>query len=199
MEMSEQTNELFSALAKAQAEMRPARKNATNPHLRNTYADLQDVVDACRPALTKHGLAIFQTTDETESGAVLVTTLTHASGQWVRGRLRINPTDAKGLNSNQAFGSALSYARRYAISSIAGVVTSDDDDAVTASHPTISAEQVQAIRQRLQETGSDEARFMKWAKVGSLDAILASNYDACISAINAAAKAKGGNGNAGNG
>ena len=58
--MSTTVGKLAAALASAQAEMSPAKKNATNPHFRSTYADLASLHDASRAALGKHGLAVVQ-------------------------------------------------------------------------------------------------------------------------------------------
>src|SRR3990170_3532144 len=77
---------LGAALAKTQAEMEAATKDAKNPHLGSTYADLPAVWDACRHALTKHGLAVIQRPGivPSASGDLLVvvsTLLAHDSGE----------------------------------------------------------------------------------------------------------------------
>jgi hypothetical protein len=55
--------ELASALAKAQAMMKPALKDSTNPHFKSKYADLTSIWEACRDALTKNGLSVAQVTE----------------------------------------------------------------------------------------------------------------------------------------
>jgi hypothetical protein len=115
---------LAKALAAAQAKMEPAKKDKLNPFFKSNYADLASIWDAARDALAANGLAVIQATDTTESGAVvLVTTLAHESGEWVKGRYPIHPVK----NDPQSLGSAVSYARRYSLSALIGVVTEDDD------------------------------------------------------------------------
>jgi hypothetical protein len=124
---SESINELAAALAKAQAVIEGAVKHKDNSHLKNKYADLGSVWDACRSALTANGLSVTQTCEGVEGNLFLRTTLMHASGQWVAGDIPLIFGEAKGLNPMQALGSALSYARRYGLASIVGVSPEDDD------------------------------------------------------------------------
>lgn len=122
---------LFAALAKAQSEIQHAKKDKRNPFFKSNYADLASVMDACRAALTKNGLAVIQTTEDTEAGLYLVTTLGHSSGAAVAGRMPIRPVK----NDPQGVGSALTYARRYALAAIVGVATEDDDGNEASREP----------------------------------------------------------------
>ena len=120
MNKSEQLNELFAALSKAQAEMHIAGLTATNPFFKSKYADLKELVLASRPSLTKHGLAVSQVVHINE----LVTILGHSSGQYISSSIEIRPTKT----DVQAYGSYITYLRRYAYAAIVGVVTGDEDD-----------------------------------------------------------------------
>lgn len=123
MTMSEQINEIATALAKAQGEMGGAVKDSANPFFKSKYADLASVWDACREPLSKHGLAVLQS-PQTDGARVLVETLlTHTSGQWIRDTLAATAKD----DSPQAVGSVITYLRRYALQSFAGVAPEDDD------------------------------------------------------------------------
>jgi hypothetical protein len=125
MKQSEQTNELFTALALAQAEFAPATKDATNPFFKSSYATLGAILEVLNPVLGKHGLSFVQMTDVDDDGKVyLDTQINHKSGQWMRGRRPIlckDPTDP------QKMGSTESYAKRYALQSAFGISTEDDD------------------------------------------------------------------------
>ena len=121
---SEQTADLSAALAKAQATMKAAAFDKTNPHFKNKYASLAAVIDAIRTPLADNGLSYTQTTEIREGGFVLVTTLRHATGQWVASEYPL-PSAAK----PQELGSALTYARRYSLSAIACIAADEDDDA----------------------------------------------------------------------
>lgn len=144
MEMQSATiGSLAKALAAAQAELSPATKNAQNPHLRNKYADITAVYEAIRAVLPKYGLAVAQTMEPTEKGYVTVrTTLLHESGEWISGVLAM-PLPTMGNNPPQQMGSAITYARRYSLSAIVGVVSEDDDDAASCDNKRV----VQKARQ----------------------------------------------------
>jgi hypothetical protein len=130
MSQSEIINELASALSKAQGEMQAAIKDKVNPFYKSAYADLGSVWDAARPVLSKYGLCVMQTTEMIADGTkiILVTTLAHTSGQWVKSYLPLNPAK----NDSQGVGTAITYLRRYSLSAIVGVVCDDDDDGETS-------------------------------------------------------------------
>ena len=125
---SEQTNDLVSALVKASAEIKTAKKDAENPFFKSKYSDLPSIVEACKSALLKNNLVVTQSTTLVNGVTALVTTLHHTSGQWIRGYYPVTAVKA----DPQAMGSAITYARRYALSAIVGVVSEDDDDGESA-------------------------------------------------------------------
>ena len=130
MQTSEQINEIAAAIAKAQSQIAGATKDKTNPHYRSKYADLASVWEACRGALTQNGLGVVQMTRFSEKDEVIVVTrLLHSSGQWLQGELNLPVSKADA----QGFGSALSYARRYALAAAVGVAPEDDDGNLAAA------------------------------------------------------------------
>ena len=131
MKHSIETNHIFAALVKAQAEMPTANKDGNNPHFKSKYATLQSVVETCKPVLKKHGLAITQTFEPSCDGISIITTLVHESGQYISGSLFLRPTK----NDPQGYGSAITYGRRYAWAAILGMVADEDDDGNEASAP----------------------------------------------------------------
>lgn len=125
MTKSEQVNELFAALSKAQGEIDSATKDSPNPFFKSTYADLNSVWNACRAALSKNNLCVLQTTDQSEKGIVRTTTiLGHSSGQWISSSLDIPITKVDA----QSIGSAITYARRYTLAALVGVTQQGEDD-----------------------------------------------------------------------
>lgn len=125
MKTSEQVNEIFSALAKAQSSMKDAKMDKENPHFRSKYASLSSVYDAVRACLTSQGICVTQHCEAEAAGGVTVTTmLGHSSGQWIVSSLTL-PLDKI---TAQGMGSAISYGRRYALASIAGIASDEDDD-----------------------------------------------------------------------
>lgn len=120
---SETIGALAAALAKAQSEISGAVKDAANPFFKSKYADLESVWQACRKPLTDNGLSVVQTTRYTADTLMLITTLMHASGEWIAGEMPVLMKDY----SPQAQGSGLTYARRYALAALVGVYQTDDD------------------------------------------------------------------------
>lgn len=115
---------LASAMAAAFGEIDAATKSAANPHFKSKYADITAVIEAIKPALIKHDLFFTQRPQPSENGITVTTVLHHASGEALElGSLFVpaNKHDAQG------FGSALTYARRYALVTAFGVPTEDDD------------------------------------------------------------------------
>lgn len=121
---SEAVDQIAAALVGFQYELSGAKKDSANPYFKSKYADLESCLAALKEPLHKHGLAVVQTSRMSYSGPVLVTTLLHKSGQFLRGEL---PLSAAKPNDPQAQGSAITYARRYALAAITGLVQVDDD------------------------------------------------------------------------
>lgn len=125
MNKSESIKELATALSKAQSEIKSAAKDAENPHFKAAYATLASVWDACRAPLTKNNLSVVQTLHSTPEGKIRCdTTLLHTSGEFISSSMPVlsQRQDMQGL------GSAITYARRYALSALVGVAPDDDDD-----------------------------------------------------------------------
>lgn len=136
MTTSDQINEIAAALSKAQGEMKPAAKDATNPHFKSKYADLAANVEAARGPMAKHGLSVVQEPTTTERGIAVATRLLHSSGQWIQFdplTVPLSKADAHGV------GSATTYARRYALGAALGIVADDDDGNAAVTQPVEKA------------------------------------------------------------
>jgi hypothetical protein len=127
-EQSESIGKLAEALSAAQGAMEHAKKDSENPFFKSKYADLAEVWNTCKPVLSKNKLAVIQTTSGTADNVTIITTLAHASGEWIRGKLTLKPVKA----DPQGVGSAITYGRRYSLAAIVGV-SQDDDDGNAAS------------------------------------------------------------------
>lgn len=136
---------IYAALLAAQKEISHAEKNSTNPHFRSRYADLESVIESCKPQLNKHGLVFLQLSGRDDFGHYIETVIAHESGETVSGKtyLELTKHDMQGL------GSAITYARRYGLMSICGMATEDDDGNEAAKkQPQISdAERYQKLPQ----------------------------------------------------
>ena len=133
MKTSDAIDQLSKALSAAQGEMKNATLNKVNPHFKSKYADLAGIRDTVVPILAKHGLAVMQGTDTTETGLVVVTRLSHNSGQWIESRFPI------AFDKPQAMGSAYTYARRYSLSAMCCISAEEDDDANAANEKPVEA------------------------------------------------------------
>jgi hypothetical protein len=122
---------IYAALAAAQMEMGRALKDTKNPHFGSKYADLASVMDACMAALNRHGICVMQPTGEDEAGRYVKTILAHVSGETVDCRVPL----IVAKNDMQGFGSAVTYARRYGLMSMAGIAPDDDDGNAAAKAP----------------------------------------------------------------
>ncbi|MGE4280705.1 MAG: ERF family protein, partial [Magnetospirillum sp.] len=105
--------ELAKAMVKVQGALNPACKDAENPFVKNRYATLNSVIEACREALTAQSIWVAQYPVAAEVGHLgLVTKLVHGdSGQW-QSSLMVMPLP---YCDPQGYGSALTYARRYGL------------------------------------------------------------------------------------
>lgn len=126
---------LYSAMAVAFAAIEGAQKDATNPHLKNRYADLSSVVAAIKPHLCAAGLWFRQATAENPDGVCVETFVCHKSGAELSFGTLFIPASKKDA---QGFGSALTYARRYSLMTAFGVCP-EDDDGNAASRPKEAA------------------------------------------------------------
>jgi hypothetical protein len=131
---SEAIGELAAALAKAQKAIKAPKKGrtATVPtkaggQYKYTYADLADVIDCYRDELSDNGLAVTQTMRVQDGHMVLITSLLHATGQWIASEYPLQNYDRP-----QEQGSAITYARRYSVTSLLGIAAEDDDDGQAA-------------------------------------------------------------------
>ena len=123
MKTSETVTKLAEAMHAAQAEMTAAIKDSSNPFFRSNYADLNSVIKAIKPAFSKHGLSYTQAPRMEDNCVGVTTRIMHTSGEWMESTLMLPMVKP----DPQAAGSAISYARRYALQAIAGLPAADDD------------------------------------------------------------------------
>ena len=122
-------NELIGAKAKADGELHNIKKSSKNPHRGSWYADLDAITRIVRPIYSKHGLSVSHLMSKIEESDVMITLLAHESGQWIKSVMDIKAQPNKQGNiTPQEIGSAITYARRYSLASIANVAQTDEDD-----------------------------------------------------------------------
>lgn len=128
MKTSESIAQIADALVKAQGQLEAVTKSkkvtisGQKANFNYKYADLAQVYDACREALSKNGLAVLQ--DATTSGnlARVVTRVVHSSGEWIES----DPLEFRADGDIKALGSAITYLRRYSIMPLLGIAAEDE-------------------------------------------------------------------------
>ncbi len=180
IETSETIADLAAAMAVAQTSIEGALKDSNNPHFKSKYADLSAVWSAWQKVGPANGLSVMQFPGECADGRLAMTTLlAHKSGQWIKATLSIplSKVDAQG------YGSATTYARRYALAAAVGIAP-EDDDGNAASNPKGAANDAPAKREvapeaitdaqwmiltdLIEKTGTDAKAFCTAFKIGSV-------------------------------
>ncbi|MFW5500920.1 MULTISPECIES: ERF family protein [unclassified Maridesulfovibrio] len=130
---SPEITELAGAMLRVQQALKPAAKDGQNNFTNSRYASLQSVMETCREALLANGIWLTQLPVQVENGNLgLVSKIVHAeSGQW-QSSLLVMPLP-KG--DPQGYGSAMTYARRYGLAALVGIVTEHDDDGEGSCRP----------------------------------------------------------------
>ena len=136
--MTEHRN-VYAALAAAQSEMDAAVKGSVNPAFKSRYADLADVVQACRQALNKNGLAFFHQMVSLDGQLAMRTVVAHGASDTTIEcdvPLIVSKQDMQGMKS------ATTYAKRIGLESVTGIAPEDDDGNAAAKSPPPKAPHV---------------------------------------------------------
>ena len=151
---SESISELAKALVKFNTKVGKISKDAKNPFFKNNYATLDNIIDEVRPVLAEFGLSVLQLPSGDGENIQISTLLMHESGEWLESEsLIMKPVK----NDPQGLGSAITYARRYALQSFLSLNTGEDDDGNNASRPPkqqqpkVTQEQMSTLLDKAQE------------------------------------------------
>jgi hypothetical protein len=149
---------LATALCAAQQAMDNPKYDAVNPHFRNRYASLKAVRAAVIPPLNGAGIAVIQSIVPIVGGVACETHLIHESGE----QMKFGPLPVPSTKQDaQGYGSAITYACRYALCAICGVTGEDDDDAEKAVD---RSSQAQATKPLFVKQNNDLATILEKAK-----------------------------------
>lgn len=138
MECSESIKNISKALLQFQREVKNPANTAYNPFHKSKYAPLNEILNDVRPLLVKNGLSVIQSPGGDGNNVEVTTFLLHESGEWLKSDplvLRADKATAQGA------GSAITYARRYALTAMLGISSEDDDDGNVASGKKLQDEQ----------------------------------------------------------
>ncbi len=129
------------------------------------YAKLPNIQAAIDPVLREFGLFTRWSTTATQSGKTRVTCIvTHIGGHSETSSMDVSPDKSGSKNEIQAEGSAITYAQRYTLCSLLGLVLSEDVDGNSVK-PTITAQQVKILEKKLAFLG-DDAKAKMIAHIG---------------------------------
>jgi len=125
MNKSDSIKSLAAAMSAFQGEVKNPPRSADNPFYKSKYAPLEVVVDTAKPVLHKHGLSYSQSCGGDGSNISVTTLIMHTSGEWIE----TEPLTLKAEKATaQGAGSAITYARRYALAAALGLASDEDDD-----------------------------------------------------------------------
>ena len=130
-----ETKNIYQKLHEAKLEIGKVAKNAKNPHFKNTYADLNALIEAVEPILLEKGLVLLQPIKEGRVFSIIVDIETN---EQIESYIDLTP----GLTA-QALGSQITYFRRYTLSSLM-TLQAIDDDGQTASQTKVEKLQMDA-------------------------------------------------------
>lgn len=196
--VEEQAKKDFNeALAAAQLEMEPVARDAHNKQTNSNYARLEAIAKAITPIRSKHGFALsFGEADCPKDNHFRITCEITHSGGFTKHRYVDLPSDIAGIKGNanktgiHAFGSSMTYGRRYLTLLIFDIATEDDDGNRAAVVETISEEQVMQLRDLIEASTVSEPHFIKYAnsqiknaEIERLSDIPANSFAGCVTAL----------------
>lgn len=151
------------------------------------HATLDVVCSAVIEGLSTVGITHDWETEQPNGRIRVTCVLTHVDGHSKRTTLESAPDDSGGKNNIQAIASAVSYLQRYTLLAATGLAVKgmDDDGRRSEKRSTLTDDQVANLEALLSEVGANKRNFLRWARVDSLEDILAANYSACVHAIEA--------------
>lgn len=178
-------DKICAAYVAAFAELEAATKTANNPHFKSKYADLPAVIDAIKPHLSKHDLAFMQMPRPCDGGVSIETILIHSSGERLSMGVLFVPANK---HDAHGYGSALTYARRYALQTCFGLPTEDDDgNAAVKSQQVapkpINLEQFAILMDLVHITKTDIAIMCQHYKIDALNQLPQNKFDAVKTAL----------------
>lgn len=149
------------------------------------YALWEDIDEAARPVYSKHGFSLSFRISQIPERLTVTAVLAHRNGHREETSFS-SPIDATGSKNNvQGWGSAMSYAKRYAGTAILNIVTrGQDDDGKAAGAPApVSDEQAIQLRDWLEATNTEPEQFLAYFKAESIASFPAAKFDAAVAAF----------------
>ena len=181
------------AMAAAKAEIpvifksREVDFTSTKGRTHYRYEDLAEIAKTINPILGKHGLSYrFRTTSPANEPVTVTCIVSHRQGYSEENTLSAGRDESGNKNSIQAIGSTLTYLQRMTLKAALGLAASADDDGKAAEAvETITDEQVNALRDLIEEVGADLPKFVAYLRVESLADLRQSDFKRAVAALEA--------------
>lgn len=190
MRTSESISKIATALLDAQKLITFAAKDSKNPAFKSTYANLESVIEAVKLPLNDSGIVFVQAFSPSAPGFLnLSTRLIHSSGEWLEDEMVV-PLQK---NDAQGYGSAATYARRYALAAITGLYQADDDgheaskpraETAKAAAPVVDVMPLLAAMDAADTVAELKATFASAWKESNGDATVKSHYEKLKAKLN---------------
>jgi hypothetical protein len=154
------------------------------------YALWEDINEAIRPFLAKHGFALSFRVKKDGDRVEVTGVLSHREGHSEETMLSL-PMDSTGSKNNvQAIGSSTSYGKRYTAMALLNITTrgEDDDGKAAGLGNTITDEQFEALSKLMDEHGADLAKFCAYFKIDALVNLPLDKFDQAVTMVKAKRK-----------
>lgn len=185
--------EFAQALAKFQDECPPVPRttlvsfaSSGGKAVKYKSADFEQIIETTRPHLRANGFSISFDTDVASGMVTATCTLRHVNGHSITAKATIPSASSNpGMSEQQKVGSANTFAKRTALTSVLGLSLTDPEEE-GGDPTTINAKQVEVIRNLLKETGTEIAAFMNWATgdpQGKVEDIRLTRYDWAVNEL----------------
>lgn len=175
-----------SAMSKLQSELPTITENGqieVNKVIRSKYAKFEDINEAIRPLLKKHGFSVSFKSDFVEQMLDVTGIISHKQGHSEQTTMRL-PFDTSGSKNNvQAIGSSVSYGKRYCVCMLLNIATGGEDNDGNTMPETplfVTEKDIKQLIGAAKSVGQDEKYICKKANIPSIDKLLVSRYAPCM-------------------
>ncbi len=168
---------------------RDAGKTDGKPIQNTPYALFEDINEAARPILARHGFGLSFRTGEGQGGKLRITgILSHRDGHRETDFIDLQHDSTGSKNAVQAVGSSVSYGKRYTTINLLNIVSRspqerDDDGKLGGGPARITDEQHAALIDKIRESGADEAKFLEFLNVKKLSDLPATKFSEAIDCL----------------
>ncbi len=166
-------------------------KNSKQQTVQWDHAELGEICEAINRGLSEHDLFSNWDLEQPDEKTVVVTcTVTHSAGHSEHVTMKAPPDTSGGKDQLMAMTSTNTRLQRFTLLAVVGIAAKGMDREAPSNGMLaeyIDEEQLKGIKKAVKETGADEKRFLKFAKIERLEDLLSANYGDAIKALKATA------------